>query len=78
MKAKKSEPTEQKEGCTMELPDKELLRIDEVADFFSVTDRTIRLWLDHGHLEAERIAGKTIRITRKSVLTCRLPYKTGE
>jgi len=54
----------------LELPQKELLRVDEVANFFSVTDRCIRLWIEHGHLKAETIVGTT-RITRESVLRCR-------
>lgn len=55
----------------MSLPEKDLLRVDEVADYFSVTDRTIRLWIEHGHLDSQKIVG-TIRITRESVLTCHL------
>ena len=54
----------------LELPMKELLRIDEVGAFFSVSDRTIRLWAEHGHLEAVKIVG-SIRITRESALKCR-------
>ncbi len=58
-----------------DLPDKTLLRVEEVADFFSVTCRTIYLWIEHGHLEAERTPGKSIRILRESVKNCRLPYE---
>jgi len=54
----------------LELPKKELLRVDEVATYFSITDRCVRLWIEHGHLKAEKIVG-TIRITRESVLKCR-------
>ena len=54
----------------LELPMKDLLRIDEVGTFFSVSDRTIRLWAEHGHLEAVKIVG-SIRITRESALNCR-------
>lgn len=54
----------------LELPMKDLLRIDEVGTFFSVSDRTIRLWAEHGHLEAVKIVG-SIRITRESALKCR-------
>lgn len=50
-----------------DLPDKALLRVDEVADYFSVTGRTIRLWIEHGHLESIKKVG-TVRITRESVL----------
>ena len=49
------------------LPEKELLRVDEVADYFSVTERTIRYWIKKGHLVVIKIVG-SIRITRESVL----------
>ena len=58
----------------LELPMKELLRVDEVANFFSVSERTIRLWAEHGHLEAVKIVG-SIRITRESALKCRFGAK---
>jgi excisionase family DNA binding protein len=58
----------------IKLPEKELLRVDEVAEYFSVTSRTIYLWIEHGHLEAEKTPTKMIRITRESVLKCRLPH----
>jgi excisionase family DNA binding protein len=61
-----------------DLPDKTLLRVDEVAAFFRVTERTIYLWCEHGHLAAERTPGKSIRITRESALKCRLPYEREE
>jgi excisionase family DNA binding protein len=54
----------------MELPRKELLRVDEVAEYFSVTERTVRLWIAHGHLDCVRKVG-IIRIPRISVLTCK-------
>lgn len=57
-----------------DLPDKALFRIDEVAAYFSVTERTIRLWLAHGKLEAEKIVG-VVRIPRESILKCRNFYK---
>ena len=52
------------------LPDKSLFRLDEVADYFSVTERTIRLWIDHGHLAGEKIVG-SVRVPRESILRCR-------
>ena len=57
------------------LPDKELLRVEEVADYFSVTKKTIYLWIDHGHLQAEKIAGTVMRIKRDSVINCRFPAR---
>ncbi len=58
----------------VDLTDKRLLRVEEVAEFFSVTRRTIYLWIEHGYLEAERTPTKSIRITRESVQKCRFPY----
>jgi len=59
-----------------DLPDKELLRVNEVAAFFSVTERTVRLWIEHGDLTAEKIVG-TVRIPREAVLNCRVKFKTN-
>jgi len=56
------------------LPKKALYRVDEAARYFSVTDRCIRLWIEHGHLTAEKIVG-SIRITRESILRCRFRVK---
>ena len=53
------------------LPKKSLFRIDEVAEYLSVSDRTIRLWIDHGHFQVEKLHG-TLRITRESILSFRL------
>ena len=53
------------------LPEKALFRIDEVATYFDVTERTVRLWIDHGHLKAVKKAG-VIRILRESILKCRI------
>ena len=58
----------------LELPQKELLRVDECSAYFSVSERTIRLWAEHGHLEAVKIVG-SIRITRESALNCRFGVK---
>lgn len=63
---------------TIDLPDKKLLRVEEVANYWSVTVRTIYLWLEHGQLEAVRTPGRSIRITRDSALKCKLPYERGE
>lgn len=52
------------------LPPKKLFRIDEVARYFNVSERTIRLWIEHGHLNHEKIVG-TIRIPRESIIQCR-------
>jgi len=52
------------------LPNKSLFRIEEVAQYFCVTERTIRLWIEHGHLTGEKIVG-SVRISRESILLCR-------
>jgi len=53
------------------LPKKDLFRVDEVAAYFGVSERCIRLWIEHGHLDIEKIVG-SIRITRSSILRCRV------
>ena len=68
-KSIENEPIEEDNQST--LPQKDLFRIDEVATYFSVTERTVRLWIDHGHLIAVKKAG-TIRILRKSILDCHI------
>ena len=57
-----------------DLPQKPLLRVDEVATYFDVTERTIYLWIDHGLLEAERYK-RAIRVTRNSIEKFRLASK---
>ena len=56
----------------LELPEKKYLRIDEVENYFSVTSRTVRLWIDHGKLEAVKVE-RGIRITSASVLAFPIP-----
>lgn len=53
------------------LPNKALLRPDEVADYFSVTERTIRSWIKTGKIEAIKIVG-TVRIPREAILKSRV------
>ena len=55
------------------LPQKSLFRIDEVAQYFDVTERTIRLWGEHKHLKIEKING-IARISRESILKCRFKH----
>ena len=51
------------------LPKKALLRVDEVADYFQVTDRTVRLWITHGLLDAEKVIG-VVRVKYESIAKC--------
>jgi excisionase family DNA binding protein len=56
------------------LPNKDLFRVEEVAEYFSVTCRTIYLWIEHEHLKVEKIKGIS-RIPRESILKCRFNIK---
>jgi excisionase family DNA binding protein len=58
-----------------DLPNKELLRVEEVAAYFRVARSTVYLWIDHGILAAEKYHGGTIRVPRESVLHCRIANK---
>lgn len=53
------------------LPEKPMLRVDEVAIYFDVSKQTVYLWIDHGLLVAEKYKG-VIRVPRESVLNFRL------
>ena len=57
-----------------DLPKKPLLRVDEVASYFDVTEKTIYLWIDHGLLAAEKYK-RVIRVTRESIAQFRLASK---
>lgn len=50
------------------LPQKDFLRPDEVAQYFSVHINTIYRWIDSGKLEGRKIAGTILRIPRESVI----------
>jgi excisionase family DNA binding protein len=56
------------------LPDKDLLRVDEVAEYFDVHKSTIYLWIDHGILVAEKYRG-ILRVPRESIEKCRTANK---
>ena len=56
------------------LPNKALLRPDEVADYFSVDVRTIYLWIEEGIIQnAIRVTKKTIRIPREEAIRIQKP-----
>lgn len=58
------------------LPKKSLFNIYEVAQYFGVTERTIRLWIEHGHIQGEKVVG-SVRVSRESILKCRFNKKSG-
>ena len=57
------------------LPQKRLFRVSEVAKYFEVTDRTVYLWIEHGHLETEKTPGGQWRITIDSINKCRFNHQ---
>jgi len=57
---------------------KELLRVDEVAAYFDVSERTVYLWVEHGKLEGRKLARNILRITRVSVLACGFSHPNGD
>ena len=59
------------EQIARDLPDKKLLRVSEAAAYFGVHERTIRLWVEHGKLDSEKLVG-TVFISRESILKFRL------
>ena len=52
----------------MELPNRQLLRPDEIARYYSVSKSAVYRWIETGKLEAIKVAGKTIRIPRESAI----------
>jgi len=54
-----------------ELPNKALLRVEEVATYFDVSRSTVYLWIDHGLLAAEKYNG-IIRVPKESIENFRL------
>ena len=58
---------------TATLPQKELLRPDEVAKYLSLSIKTIYRWIECGRLDAVKIGGRCVRIPRESVEKVILP-----
>ena len=63
-------PAADQEAKTEFLPKKDLLRVDEVAEYFNIDDRTVRRWVTHGILEGEKIRG-VLNVSRQSIVNCR-------
>ena len=58
------------------LIDKDLFRVDEVSEYFSITKKTVYILIENGNLEAVKIGG-SIRIKRQSVIDCQIPKNTS-
>ena len=59
------------------LPKKSLFTVFEVSEYFGVTERTVRLWIEHGHLSSVKIVGST-RVPRESIIQCRFKKDENE
>jgi len=57
------------------LPDRQTLRVSEVAAYYGVTERTVYLWIEHKHLETVLTPTGQWRVTRKSFDECRFAKK---
>jgi len=57
------------------LADKPTYRVSEVAYYYGCTEQTVRVWIDHGHLETVDTPGGQRRITRESLDSCRFRLK---
>jgi len=51
-----------------ELPNKALLRPDEVAEYYQVSTSTVRGWIRSGKLKAVEIGGRLKRIPYENAL----------
>lgn len=60
------------------LPDRKLLRVDEVAAFFRVSRHAVYRWIREDRLEVTQTPGGTFRILRSSVLRAEEEGKSGK
>jgi len=58
-----------------DLPARPTLRVSEVAVYYGVTERTVYLWIEHGHLKTVLTPAGQWRVTRESLDTCRFAKK---
>jgi excisionase family DNA binding protein len=82
-RTRKSEPTPAPDplvpaASVPDLADKPTYRVSEVAMHFDVTERTVYLWIAHGHLRTEQTPGGQTRVTRDSLDSCRFGPKTAK
>lgn len=50
------------------LPEKAMLRPDEVANYFGVTRQTVYNWIEDGKISAKKCSKNVIRISRDAVI----------
>lgn len=56
-----------------DLPEKTLLRPDEVAKFFSVSVQTVYNWHNEGKIEGYKTPGKPLRFLRQAIVESLIP-----
>jgi excisionase family DNA binding protein len=61
-----------------DLADKPTYRVSEVAAYYDVTERTVYLWIAHGHLQTEATPGGQTRVTRDSLDSCRFRPRSAQ
>jgi excisionase family DNA binding protein len=66
-----------REKTMTNLPNKELLTVEEVAEYFSISRSTVYLWIEHRILVREKYRG-VIRVPRESVLACRMKNRSEQ
>lgn len=50
------------------LPERPYVLPKEVAEYYAVSVKTVYGWIDQGKLDADRVAGRSIRIPRSSAM----------
>ena len=60
------------------LPDKATFRVSEVAEYYGVSERSVYLWIEHGHLKIIMTPGGQKRITKTAIDECRFFKKPTE
>ena len=61
-----------------DLASKPTYRVSEVAAYYDVTERTVYLWIAHGHLATEATPGGQTRVTRESLDSCRFRPRSAQ
>jgi excisionase family DNA binding protein len=53
------------------------LSVREVAEFHGVSEKTVRRWISSGHLHADRVGPKLLRIDRTEMYLLSKPVEKG-
>ena len=76
--AKKREPEAIAPTIISNLQNKPTYRVSEVALYYGVTERTVYLWIEHGHLATISTPAGQKRVTRESLDKCRFSKKAAD